>query len=129
MNSRSEYLEHPLIDSIYEFKGLWDIPSQCGIKILKDRAESPVLILSDLYDINTGSTITEYCIPLLQRICADYSIALTDAKIFHLVPDESKYTFMDECYYEITLHKERDSYEPAWTQVPKESVLELIGSR
>ena len=43
----------------YDFKGLWDMPSRCGLKIIKASLHT-VIIVSELYKENPGTTISFY---------------------------------------------------------------------
>ena len=55
-------------DEIFEFKDLWDVPSKCGLKIRKHDGKVYV-IATELYQENTGTSITYTGETLLDQIC------------------------------------------------------------
>jgi hypothetical protein len=88
-------------DEIFDFKGQWDMPSRCGLKILKK--ENIVLVIAtELYQDNPGTT----------DAAAGKSLLLQKKKKKNLNPDEitylqcnpntnSKLSFYEEEYFEV----------------------------
>ncbi len=88
-----------LYDGIFDFRGLWDIPSKCGLKIfITDRAT--VVIVTELYKENPGSTITDVPYILAQQICSQYSIEFSRMTYIEHNPEtKTKLSFYEEEYF------------------------------
>ncbi len=96
-------------DEIFLFKGQWDMPSSCGLKIRKHEGKT-YIIVTELYQENPGTSVTYAGESLLNQIC--------EAK--HLLPDEvvyiecnpntnSKLSFYDEEYFEVNFSAKPES--------------------
>ena len=44
-------------DEIFEFNGLWDVVSKCGLKII-DKGWKKTVIVTELYQDNPGTSVT-----------------------------------------------------------------------
>lgn len=60
-------------DEIYHFKGLWDLPSICGLKVV-NKENNTVVIATDLFEQNPGTSITEWNTKLAKEICDQRNI-------------------------------------------------------
>ncbi len=117
------------MDGIYEFKGLWDVPSVCGLKVIKD-TNPPIIIVTDLYKQNPGTTVTNYCSKLASLICEENAIDLNNFIFIQHCPDRSsKLDFYRE-KFELVQFQVTDGelINPDWHEVTKQKVDALIGS-
>ena len=55
-------------DEIFDFAGQWDMPSKCGLKIIK-KEDVTVVITTELYQDNPGTSITYAGGSLIRQIC------------------------------------------------------------
>lgn len=114
-------------DQEYHFKGLWDVPSVCGLKIVK-KADKSIIIATDLYDHNPGTSITEWNTKLAMEICTKFE--LNPEKIFfieHTPEKETKLEFNRETFFQVKFSLENGKFvNPDWDQLTKEQVNQLI---
>ena len=61
------------VDQQYHFKGKWDVPSLCGLKIVR-KPEKTIIIATNLYKLNPGTSISRWTAPLANSICNDFNI-------------------------------------------------------
>jgi hypothetical protein len=87
-------------DTIFEFKGEWDIPSCCGLKIIQ--REKVVVIVTELYQGNPGTSVTAAGKSLAEQICRDKGLKLDEIVYVECKPDaNSKLSFYDEEFFEV----------------------------
>ncbi len=115
------------IDEIFEFTGLWDMPSKCGLKIERQK-DKVIVIVTDLYHENPGSSVTEFCARLANIIIKEKDIDPKKLVFIHHSPDlGSKYEFFTESF-ELVDFKTKDGQlsEPGWTEISKNKVEEML---
>ena len=96
-------------DEIFEFKGQWDMPSRCGLKIIMH--EKPVVIVTDLYQNNPGTSVTAAGKNLAEQICRSKGLNLNEIIYLQCNPDtNSKLSFYDEEFFEVDLTSQEPSY-------------------
>ena len=44
-------------DEIFDFAGQWDMPSKCGLKILKKK-KKVIVVVTELYQDKSGTSVT-----------------------------------------------------------------------
>ncbi len=115
------------VDSFYDFKGLWDTPSRCGLKIVR-KPDYCYVIATELFTENPGSSITDCNAKLVQSICEEFEIAPDTLYFIEHVPDKgSKLVFYEESLYHIKLEWNGTKFEnPQWQKLSKEQVNALI---
>ena len=87
-------------DEIFNFRGQWDMPSACGLKIIKKECKVYV-IATELYRDNPGTTVAEAGKKLLIQICEAMNLKLSDVIYLQCNPDtNSKLSFYNEEYFE-----------------------------
>lgn len=87
------------IDTIFDFKGLWDIDSKCGLKI-KKKENKTVVIVSELYQDNPGTSVTQAVGILPNTICQQFDIQQDKLVYIEHNPDmNSKLSFYDEEFF------------------------------
>jgi hypothetical protein len=68
------------VDSVFTFRGHWDVPSRCGVRIIRG-TERDVVVVTELHEENPGTSVTA---------CAD-SLAGQIVEEFGLDPDRLIY--------------------------------------
>lgn len=85
----------------YDFSGLWNMPSRCGLKIIKTVLNT-VIIVSELYKENPGTTITDAPAQLAGQICKHFSIDYESMiYIEHNPKTNTKLSFYEEEYFRV----------------------------
>lgn len=121
-------LEMDYVDQVLEFEGLWGAPSVCGLQIAK-HADRHVVIASELWDQNPGTSVTNFCGQLADLVCARFEL------------DPDKLVFIEHCpesgshmeIYEETFHRvafdrvDGKSTDPDWTRLSRHDVDALLG--
>ncbi len=110
-------------DEIFDFKGQWELPSKCGLKILEHKGKK-VIIATELYQENPGSSVTSAANSLVHQICEAKGLELQNCMYLECNPNtNSKLSFYDEEYFEVTF---AEGQRPAYRQLSKEEVIEII---
>ena len=114
-------------DAIYDFKGQWDVPSKCGLKIVKN-PEKTIVIATEIYAENPGTSVTSFCAQLAGIICKEHSISPEQLVFIVHDPDsKSKLSFMNEYFYRVDLTWDGTKFtHPKWNQIDKSIVDNLI---
>ena len=114
-------------DQIYHFNGLWDVPSICGLKIIKKK-DNTIIIATDLFDENPGTSITEWNTKLAKELCDKYEIDYNQLIFIEHTPDKkTKLSFNQESFFKVNFDIEDDKFEnPQWQELIKEEVDNLI---
>jgi len=87
-------------DEVFDFKGQWDMPSRCGLKILQK--EKPIVIVTELYQDNPGTSITAAGKRLAEQICLSKGLNLDEIMYLECSPNTgSKLSFYDEEFFEV----------------------------
>ena len=108
-------------DEIFDFKGQWDMPSRCGLKILHQ--EKTIVIVTELYQDNQGTSVTAAGKSLAEQICRAKGLELNNIVYLHCNPDtNSKLTFYNEVFFEVCFS---ETSEPSYRQLTAEDVKKL----
>ena len=108
-------------DEIFDFKGQWDMPSRCGLKILKH--DKPVVIVTELYQDNPGTSVTAAGKSLAEQICQSKGLRINEIMYLHCNPDtNSNLSFYDEAFFEVDLV----SQEPSYRQLHAAEIRKLL---
>ena len=109
-------------DEVFDFKGIWDIPSRCGLRIL--RQDKTIVIVTELYQDNQGTSVTAAGKSLAEQICLNKGLDPNKIVYLHCNPGtNSKLSFYDEKFYEITF---LDNSEPSYRQLSAEEISKLF---
>jgi len=122
LKTKSKY-----IDEIYEFKGLWDVPSFCGLKIVvKD--DKTIIIATELYDSNPGSSVTSWVDKLATELVFKNQIDHYNLIFIEHSPDrKSNLEFYKETFDKVSFDWDGDKFtSPKWNRMTKEEVDKLI---
>jgi len=109
-------------DEIFDFKGQWDMPSRCGLKII--RGKRPVVIVTELYQDNPGTSVTTAGKGLAEQICRSKGLNLNEIMYLECCPGTgSKLSFYDEEFFEVNFS---DGQEPVYRQLAADEIKDLI---
>lgn len=122
MNTDSKY-----IDEIYEFKGLWDVHSFCGLKIV-NKQDKTIIIATELYDSNPGSTVTSWVDKLATELIQKHNIDHEKLIFIEHSPNrKSNLEFYKETFDKLTFDWDGEKFiKPSWERMTKEEVNKLI---
>jgi hypothetical protein len=110
-------------DEIFDFKGQWDVPSKCGLKII-DKQDKKFVIVTELYQENPGTSVTYAGKSLANQICTAKGLNLSEIIYLECNPDtNSKLSFYDETYFEVTFN---DTPQASYRQLKKEELKDLF---
>jgi hypothetical protein len=120
-------LNSEYFSEIYDYKGQWDLPSRCGIKIFS-AGNQTVVIATELYAENPGTSVTNFCAPLANLICNDFNIPREKLLFIVHTPDsKSKLSFLNEFFYKVSFSLQDGNFsQPVWEQIEKQYVDNLI---
>ena len=105
-------------DEIFEFKGQWDMPSRCGLRIIKK--EKTAVIVTELYQDNPGTSVTAAGKILADQICRSKNLDLDKIMYLECNPGtNSKLSFYDEDFFEVTFP---DGREPVYRQLDAQEI-------
>jgi len=115
------------IDQNFEFKGLWDIPSLCGLKITV-KNEKTIVIVSELHKENTGTSVTKWCAQLANLICEQNKINTGKLVYIEHTPEmNSKLSFYEETFNIVQFDFIDNKFaNPKWQAISKEDVIGMI---
>ena len=97
-------------DEIFNYRGEWDVPSSCGLRIIR-RGNRTTVIVTELYLDNPGSSVTSTGQSLALQICEAKGIDFHTITYIECNPNmQSKLSFYDESLYEVNFAGPRPSY-------------------
>jgi hypothetical protein len=115
------------IDTLYSFRGRWGVPSLCGLKVVKGMGRH-VIIVTDLYERNPGTSVTDYCAELASLVCGEYELDQGKVVFIEHCPDRgSKLENYRERFDRVgfSWNGERFS-DPDWNEIGRNEVMEII---
>lgn len=90
-------------DEIFEFKGEWDMPSSCGLKMRVVDGKTHIIV-TELYQDNPGTSVTYAGRSLAQQICDAKGLDMNAVVYIECNPNtNSKLSFYDEEYFRVDL--------------------------
>jgi hypothetical protein len=109
-------------DEIFSFKGQWDMPSSCGLKIVRN--EKTAVIVTELYQDNPGTSVAAAGRSLAEQICRAKGLELNKIIYLECNPDtNSKLSFYDEIFFEVIF---TDNTKPVYRQLSVNELKELF---
>jgi hypothetical protein len=100
--TRGEEMKVPekYYDEIFDFKGQWDMPSRCGLKII-NKSDKIIVIATELYQDNPGTTVAAAGKNLPLQICEAKNLIFDQITYLQCNPNtNSKLSFYEEEYFE-----------------------------
>jgi len=105
-------------DEIFNFKGQWDMPSRCGLKIIRSR--KTIVIVTELYQDNPGTSITAAGKILARQICENKGLNLNEIMYLECNPDTgSKLSFYEEEFFEVNFFS---GHEPVYRKLTAQEI-------
>ena len=114
-------------DEIFDFVGQWELPSKCGLKIVK-KGDHTIVIVTELYQYNPGTSVTYAGYILAKQICERKGIPPEEMVYLECTPDtNSKLSFYDEAYFEVTFPEIKgETGRPAYRRLTREETKVLF---
>ena len=110
-------------DEIFEFTGQWEQPSACGLKII-DKDGKKIVVVTELYQDNPGTTVTKAGINLAKQICESKGFSLSEIMYLECTPDtNSVLSFYSEQYFEVTFG---NTPQANYRKLSKEEITDLF---
>jgi len=104
-------------DEIFNFKGQWDMPSCCGLRII-NQGDKTVVVATELYQDNPGATVAASGKNLALQICEAKNLKMENIVYIQCNPStDSKLSFYDEELFEVTF---ANNSQPAYRRLEKE---------
>ena len=115
------------IDEIFEFSGLWGIPSKCGLRHVL-RGDEALIIVTELYQENPGSSIASVSASLANQIAKKYKYDLLKIIYIECNPTmKSKLSFYDEEYFRVNFEIINNEFvNPCWSKLSKEEFINIL---
>jgi len=109
-------------NEIFNFRGQWDIPSKCGLKIIEKEGKKYVIV-TELYQENPGTSVTYAGKSLIEQVCEKKGLSLSEIVYLECTPNtNSILSFYDEQYFEVTFN---DTPQAVYRKLSKKEI-ELI---
>ena len=115
------------IDQHFPFKGKWDVPSVCGLKVV-EKSDKTIVIATNLYKINPGTSISRWSAQLTTAICNELNIDPAKLLFIERNPDRhSNLEFYEETFDIVEFLREGDHFtNPVWKRISKDEVDEWL---
>ena len=115
------------MDQEYEYKGLWDVPSKCGLKIIT-KSEVTIAIATELYDDNPGTSVANWSHQLATEICLKNSADPQSFIFIEHTPDmKSRLSFYEETFFKVNYEWDGEKFvNPQWETLARKQVEEMI---
>lgn len=122
MELKSEFIEQH-----YAFKGLWDVPSVCGLMV-KPVGTKTLFVLTELYDQNPGTSVTNWIAPLAKRLMHEHNCQPDQSIVVVQVPDmQSKLNFFRQSFHQVSFDiADNGDFVPRWAEITKDELVQLI---
>lgn len=115
------------IDHIYHFKGAWDVPSFCGLKIIVKK-DITIMVVTELYDSNPGSSVTSWIDKLATELIRKFDIDPEKLILIEHNPDrKSSLEFFKENFDKVNLDWDGTKFmNPVWERISVEQFFNLL---
>lgn len=114
-------------DEIFEFCGLWGLPSKCGLRHFEQNGKT-VVIVTELYQDNPGSSITSVAASLAKQVAEKFHYDPAQMVYIECNPDmESKLSFYDEEYFRVVFELQNGEYQnPQWQKLTRDEFDSIL---
>ncbi|MGE5425043.1 MAG: hypothetical protein ACM3N9_06745 [Syntrophothermus sp.] len=126
METNPEFNQY--MDHYYDFRGQWDSPSKCGLKIIRRNDGMTMAIATEIYRQNPGTPVTEWCAPLATQILKTTGQKHDSFIFVEHTPDlRSKLTFYEETFDLVEFEWDGENLiNPKWKRLDKEMVDNMM---
>ncbi len=120
-------IELDYVDTIMHFKGLWDVPSLCGLKIARF-PNHHVVVVTELWDQNPGTSVTNFCPQLADLICHENSLDPKKLLFIEHTPKTGSHLEIYEETFDLVRFKHGPDgfFEPEWHRLDRKQVDILL---
>ncbi len=122
METNPEFTRY--MTSYYDFKGLWDSPSRCGLCVVRRNDGKVLVIVTEIYRQNPGTAVTECVTSLATTLMQEHNAGPDDFIFIEHSPDlRSKLSFYGETFDLVKFRWDGAAFtDPEWTRVSRDSV-------
>lgn len=115
------------VDYEFHFKGKWDVPGICGLKVVQ-QTDKTIVIATNLYEHNPGTSISRWSAQLATAICKELKIDPSQLIFIEHNPDrQSKLDFYKETFDIVEFDRDGDLFtNPRWTRISKKEVDDML---
>ena len=114
------------IDAIFDFLGIWDSPSKCGLKILR-KGDKNIIVVTEIYNDNPGTSVTQWVAQLSTIVCNEKKLDLNSGFIIEHTLDKGSHYFNSETFYNVKLDIVDGKFiNPRWELMTKEAVDQML---
>lgn len=116
------------MDQYYEYPGLWDSPSKCGLRVIRRKDGKVLVIATELYRQNPGTSVTDWCPKLATRIMKELHASPDNFIFIEHSPDMgSKLTFYGETFDLVSFEWDGNDFDcPNWHRVTIDQVDAML---
>lgn len=114
-------------DQLFHFEGQWGVQSCCGLRML-NQGKKVIVIVTELYQDNPGSDVTNVSVSLATQICDKFNIPFEHLVYVECSPNmNSKLSFYDEEFFRVHFDiQEGKLVNPVWTKLSTEETIRFI---
>ncbi|PLW95679.1 MAG: hypothetical protein C0591_10650 [Marinilabiliales bacterium] len=115
------------MDFEYHFKGKWDLPGICGLKVV-EKPKKTIVIATNLYEHNPGTSISRWSAQLAAAISKDLKVDPSKLIFIEYNPDlQSKLEFYKETFDIVEFDRDGNLFtNPRWKRISKKEVDDMI---
>jgi hypothetical protein len=120
------YTKLDYVDEVYDFKGKWDVPSHCGLRIIKND-DRHVVIATELYESNPGTSVANFVAELATLLLLEKDLNAQKLVFIEHCPDRgSKLDFYNETFDRVRLDWDENKFtNPDWVRISREDMDKL----
>jgi hypothetical protein len=120
-------LNNAYVDCFYEFSGRWEAPSRCGLKIKKG-GDVHLVIATELYLENPGTSVTEFCPELATLITGEFKLDPALMCFVVRTPEnKSKLSFLNESFARAHMEWNEGRFgRPRWEPLSREQIDAML---
>ena len=122
METSGKYMDYE-----FHFKGKWDVPGICGLKVVQ-QTEKTIVIATNLYKHNPGTSISRWSAQLATAICKEVKIDPSKMIFIEHNPDrQSKLDFYKETFDIVEFERDGNLFtNPRWRRISKKEVDDML---
>ncbi len=116
------------MDTIYSFRGHWDVPSRCGLRIIRGR-DRDIVVVTELHEENPGTSVTACADSLAGQIVEEFGLDPDRLLYIEQNPDRgSRLEHYRETFDIVHFNRESGRFiDPDWERISSARMEELAG--